>query len=140
MPQVSAPVTSVKESSLDIDVQVALIPLGLAAVEDLLQQEVRQLAGTRYARKTADISCRRWGQQPGSVYLADQQLPLQVPRVRDVAQDQGQLDRFDFKLTGMNTATLLLRFHRAPPCSYEHTKSLSRCLRNRGRITSPECR
>ena len=91
MPQVSAPVTSVKESSLDIDVQVALIqaliPLGLAAVEDLLQQEVRQLAGTRYARKTADISCRRWGQQPGSVYLADQQLPLQVPRVRDVAQD-----------------------------------------------------
>ena len=92
MPKVSAPVTSVKESSLDIDVQVALIqaliPLGLAAVEDLLQQEVRQLAGTRYARKTADISCRRWGQQPGSVYLADQQLPLQVPRVRDVAQDQ----------------------------------------------------
>ena len=57
MPKVSAPVTSVKESSLDIDVQVALIPLGLAAVEDLLQQEVRQLAGTRYARKTADISC-----------------------------------------------------------------------------------
>ena len=92
MPKVSAPVTSVKESSLDIDVQVALIqaliPLGLAAVEDLLQQEVRQLAGTRYARKTADISCRRWGQHPGSVYLADQQLPLQVPRVRDVAQDQ----------------------------------------------------
>ena len=92
MPKVSAPVTSVKESSLDIDVQVALIqaliPLGLAAVEDFLQQEVRQLAGTRYARKTADISCRRWGQQPGSVYLADQQLPLQVPRVRDVAQDQ----------------------------------------------------
>jgi len=34
MPKVSAPVTSVKESSLDIDVQVALIPLGLAAVED----------------------------------------------------------------------------------------------------------
>jgi len=25
----------------------------------------------------------RWGQQPGSVYLADQKLPIPVPRVRD---------------------------------------------------------
>src|SRR5205823_7794612 len=25
----------------------------------------------------------RWGQQPGSIYLADQKLPITVPRVRD---------------------------------------------------------
>jgi len=65
----------------------ALIPLGLAAVEDQLQQEVAQLAGARYSRKTADQDCRRWGQQNGSVYLADQKLPLRVPRVRNVTQD-----------------------------------------------------
>ena len=45
MKKVLPPVASVKESSLEMDVQVALIqaliPLGLAAVEDLLQQEVR---------------------------------------------------------------------------------------------------
>lgn len=51
MKKVSTPVASVKESALEIDVRVsliqALIPLGLAAVEDLLQQEVTQLAGAR---------------------------------------------------------------------------------------------
>jgi len=62
----------------------ALIPLGLAAVEDQLQQEVTQLAGARYARKGDGCACRRWGQQQGSVYLADQKLPIQVPRVRNV--------------------------------------------------------
>ena len=64
MKKVSTPVASVKESALEIDVRgsliQALIPLGLAAVEDLLQQEVTQLAGARYARKEAD--CRRWGE------------------------------------------------------------------------------
>ena len=90
MKKVSTPVASVKESALEIDVRVsliqALIPLGLAAVEDLLQQEVTQLAGARYARKEA--ACRRWGEQPGSVYLADQKVPLEVPRVRDVVRNE----------------------------------------------------
>jgi putative transposase len=65
----------------------ALIPLGLRAVEDALQQEVKSLAGAKYARddeasETAGIA--RWGSQAGSVFLADQKLPIQVPRVRDL--------------------------------------------------------
>ncbi len=92
MKKVSPSVAPVKDSSLEIDIHVsliqALIPLGLAAVEDLLQQEVTQLAGARYARKDADANCRRWGEQPGSVYLADQKIPLEVPRVRDVERNQ----------------------------------------------------
>ncbi len=79
MKKVLPSVVSVKESASELDVQVAmiqaLIPLGLAAVEDLLQQEVSELAGARYARKDTDTSCRRWGQQTGSVYLADQKGP-----------------------------------------------------------------
>ena len=43
-----------------------------------------QLAGARYARKADDQTCRRWGQQKVSVYLADQKLPIQVPLVRNV--------------------------------------------------------
>ena len=62
----------------------ALIPLGLEAVADVLQQEVEQLAGVRYARKGSEQSHRRWGSQKGSVYLMDQKLPVAVPRVRDV--------------------------------------------------------
>ncbi len=42
----------------------ALIPLGLEAVADLLQQEVEQLAGVRYARKGSEQAHRRWGVCP----------------------------------------------------------------------------
>lgn len=61
----------------------ALIPLGLRAVEDALQAEVTALAGTRYARNDDRPGIARWGTQPGSIYLADQKLPITVPRVRD---------------------------------------------------------
>ena len=60
-----------------------LIPLGLKAVEDALQQEVTALAGRRYAHDDAAPHLVRWGTQPGSIYLADQKLPITVPRVRD---------------------------------------------------------
>jgi putative transposase len=65
----------------------ALIPLGLQAVRDLLAEEVTQLAGLRYARTGGQPGLVRWSQQPGSVYLADQKVPLPVPRVRDLARN-----------------------------------------------------
>ena len=61
----------------------ALIPLGLRAVEDALLAEVHTLAGPRYARDDDRPAVVRWGAQPGSIYLADQKLPITVPRVRD---------------------------------------------------------
>lgn len=61
----------------------ALIPLGLRAVEEALQAEVRALAGARYERGDGPPGVVRWGTQPGSIYLADQKLPISVPRVRD---------------------------------------------------------
>ena len=61
----------------------ALIPLGLRAVEEALQQEVTALAGARYAHHDGAPGVVRWGQQAGSIYLADQKLPITVPRVRD---------------------------------------------------------
>jgi putative transposase len=63
----------------------ALIPLGLRAVEDALLAEVDALAGPRYARGDDRPHVVRWGAQSGSIYLADQKLPVQVPRVRDRA-------------------------------------------------------
>jgi len=61
----------------------ALIPLGLKAVEEALLAEVSALAGPRYAREDERPDVVRWGSQPGSIYLADQKLPITVPRVRD---------------------------------------------------------
>jgi transposase-like protein len=76
----------------DLDARVemiqALIPLGLRAVEDELKAAVTELAGPRYQRGPDDRRYYRWGREHGSVYLADQKVPVRVPRVRDVHADQ----------------------------------------------------
>jgi putative transposase len=71
------------DGSVTLAMIQALIPLGLRAVEEALQAEVAALAGARYARDGSDAV--RWGKQRGSIYLADQKVSLQVPRVRDLA-------------------------------------------------------
>ncbi len=72
------------DGTLALSLIKALIPLGLQAVEDALQQEVLALAGARYAHADGRPGLARWGRQSGSIYLADQKLPITVPRVRDV--------------------------------------------------------
>lgn len=66
----------------------ALILLALEHVQELLGEEAKVLAGIYHARKAATGRYVRWGQQPGSVYLADQKLPLRVPRARHYQRDQ----------------------------------------------------
>jgi putative transposase len=77
-------------STLDSRVELiqALIPLGLEAVHELLQQEVTALAGARYQRGGGVPGYARWGSQSGSVYLADQKVAVAVPRVRNLRRDQ----------------------------------------------------
>jgi len=76
---------AVDAASVTVALIQALIPLGLRAVEEALQQEVAALAGARYAHADGSPGVARWGSQRGSVYLADQKVPITVPRVRDVA-------------------------------------------------------
>ena len=66
----------------------ALIPLGLLHVEESLQQEVERLAGPRYARCGGKPGVVRYGKQPGSVYLADQKVGIDVPRVRNLRRNR----------------------------------------------------
>ncbi len=77
---------------LELDTRVeliqALIPIGLEAVNEVLQQEVCQLAGKRYRREDGVPGYARWGAQRGSVYLADQKVAIAVPRVRDTRRGQ----------------------------------------------------
>ena len=77
-------------SALDMRIELiqALIPLGLDAVAEELQNEVTHLAGQRYTRKKQQNPNRRWGSQQGSVYLSDQKVPICVPRVRNVVTDE----------------------------------------------------
>ena len=83
------PDTSAQVEAIDARVEAIqlLIPLGLEAVAEQLQQAVVELAGARYQRKDSAQPLRRWGSQRGSVYLGDQKLPVDVPRVRNVDDD-----------------------------------------------------
>ncbi|MEX2530819.1 MAG: IS256 family transposase [Gemmatimonadota bacterium] len=71
---------------LDVDGRVemirALLPLGLAEVGRMLDEEVERLAGPRHGRK-AEEGRYRHGSNPGSVRLGGQRHPIRVPRVRD---------------------------------------------------------
>ena len=72
--------------TMEVDVKAELIqmliPIGLLHVRKLLEEEVKQIAGERYKRGGLP-GYDRWGKQGGSVYLLDQKLPIEVPRVRD---------------------------------------------------------
>lgn len=75
---------AIEELDARVEMIQALIPVGLQAVEEELQRAVTELAGPRYQRGPADRRYYRWGGEVGSVYLADQKVPVRVPRVRDV--------------------------------------------------------
>ena len=76
----------------DLDSRVAmiqaLIPIGLEAVAEQLQQEVEVLAGKRYSREGGLPGHYRWGNESRSIYLADQKVKTFVPRVRDVLNNR----------------------------------------------------
>jgi transposase-like protein len=61
-----------------------LIPLGLKAVGDALQEEVKTLAGEKHSRSGA---ASRWGSQPGSVYLGDEKFRVEIPRLRNTQEN-----------------------------------------------------
>jgi transposase-like protein len=62
-----------------------LIPMGLKLVEEELKAEVRELSGERYARGKKMGS---WGSNGGSVYVYDQKVRVNVPRVRRKDTDE----------------------------------------------------
>jgi len=71
---------------LELDSKVelirALIPIGLMHIQELLDEEVRALAGERYARKDETSTAYRHGSNPASVRIAGQRVPIELPRVR----------------------------------------------------------
>ena len=66
----------------------ALIPLGLEAVTEELRAEVTRLTGPKHSRQGGVPGYVRWGRQQGSVFLADQKLPVTYPRVRHRLRNQ----------------------------------------------------
>ena len=84
------PVPSMAAPDLDTRIALiqALIPVALEKVHVEVQADVERLAGERYVREGRRLGHVRWTVQRGSMYLADQKIPLAVPRVRDRLRNQ----------------------------------------------------
>ncbi len=79
------PTKQEKALSGDLNTRVemiqALIPIGLMAVAEQLEEEVKQLTVERYSRQGGLPGHHRWGSQPGSIYLSDQKMHIDLTRV-----------------------------------------------------------
>ena len=84
----AVPPTAAPDFDTRIALIQALIPVALERVHEELKNEVTWLAGERYAREGRQPGHVRWTRQRGSIYLADQKIPIEVPRVRDRLRDQ----------------------------------------------------
>jgi len=100
-----------RELEVDSKVEMirALVPLGLMHVHELLDDEVKALAGERYARKEELERGRRHGTNPGTVGLAGQRVPIRVPRVRSMEGGEIPLRSYEALSHGGETNELLLR-------------------------------
>jgi transposase-like protein len=58
--------------------------LSLILINEILEDEVRQYAGERYKReKPYSGRYSRWGSNPGSVWLGEEKVGIEVPRIID---------------------------------------------------------
>ena len=65
------------------------LELNILLVNELLEEEVRSLAGERYSRdKPHEGRYSRWGTNPGSVRIGEEKVNIAVPRVYD--QESGE--------------------------------------------------
>jgi len=85
---VAVPSTAAPDFDARIALIQALIPVALERVQAELQGDVQRLAGERYVRAGRRPGHVRWTPQRGSIYLADQKIPIEVPRVRDRLRNQ----------------------------------------------------
>ena len=100
-----------ESAELDARVEMirALIPLGLAEINAMLDEEVQSLAGGRYERKDEEAAGVRYGSNPGSVRLAGQRVPIRVPRVRGLEGEIPLTSYRKFRGTGEADDVLLRR-------------------------------
>ncbi|MCK5591122.1 MAG: transposase, partial [Candidatus Pacebacteria bacterium] len=85
--QVKAMLEKMKSEDLDVTITLIqeLIPSGLMAAKEEMEKEIKKLTGERYKHGKENVS---WGSQPGSIFLRDQKIPIEVPRVRNKKENK----------------------------------------------------
>jgi putative transposase len=82
------------QREVKIELIQALVPLGLLKVQELLEEEVKNLAGEKYERKEEE-GYYRWTEQWGSVYIGDQKVPISYQRVRKKNGKEAKLEIYE---------------------------------------------
>lgn len=72
-----------KDLHTKIEMIQALIPIGMMAVAEQLEEEVVRLAGEKYSRQGGLLGHHRWSNEERSIYLADQKIRIPIQRVRN---------------------------------------------------------
>jgi len=80
----------IRNIELRAEMTQALTPLGLLYAHEMFEDELTQLVGEKYQRND-NSNCYRWGRQGGSIYLGDQKVPVDVPRVRN-KKERGEVN------------------------------------------------
>ena len=73
--------------SLQKELIKPLLSIGMDYIKLLMQKEVELLTGEKYERDD-NFDFSRWGYQGGSVYVGEQKVRLQYPRVRDMKNNR----------------------------------------------------
>jgi len=93
--------------AMELDAKVGLIQdltsIGMMHVSETLQQEVAELAGTRYARQEGGSRAYRHGSNPGTVRLGGQKLAVRVPRVRN---EEGEIPLESYRALHENSGAV----------------------------------
>lgn len=71
--------------------------ISLMLIQEILDDEIRQYAGERYSHtKPHDGRYSRWGSNPGSVWLGEEKVAIDVPRLYDNEQNCNKsLENYD---------------------------------------------
>lgn len=92
-PPAEAPrcLSEVLRRGLDVKLHLLMHYAELARLlaREILDEEVIGLCGEHYSRdKPLEGRYRRWGSNPGSIRIGQERVPIDVPRVRDVAAER----------------------------------------------------
>lgn len=90
--QLSLPVADVI-AGVQHEVEALAAQAGLLMMKALLEDEVAQLTGPRYAHDERR-QANRWGQEDGYAVFAGRKVPLRRPRVRSAAGREVPLERY----------------------------------------------
>jgi putative transposase len=96
-----------------------VLEMGRLMVESIMLMEREELAGPDYCPKSPDV--QKWAHEQGSVYIGDQKVKIQRPRLRHVAEGEMRLKSYEsLRKPGQFSEELLMKVLRGASAQKYH--------------------